>query len=106
MNIEKLQTLRGALFAIKSCTQAVENHTDPKSIQDCWHMVDEIVAELKVSSFKGNAKLEKMLDKEFPIPVNDPELPNTSMLKKERIDWQREIATKYFLAGQKSKIIR
>src|SRR5215467_8020396 len=44
---ERIKHLEDVLCSIKVCTQPVENHTDPKSIQDCWNEVEETIAAIK-----------------------------------------------------------
>lgn len=52
--MNKLEQLKQLLQAIKACTNHVDNHSDPNSINDCWNSVDDILSELE--SLKKRAK--------------------------------------------------
>lgn len=43
---ERINHLKGTLSAIRSCTQPIDGHTDPLSINDCWNEVDDTIVEI------------------------------------------------------------
>lgn len=46
----RIEKLKQVLFSIRQNTQPVDGHTDPKSINDCWDSVGEILCEVESSA--------------------------------------------------------
>lgn len=43
----KFNELKNVLDAIRTCTQPIDQHSDPKSIDDCWQSAFEFIDDLK-----------------------------------------------------------
>lgn len=43
----KIADFEKVLKAIRVCTQPIDGHTDPLSVNDCWKEVDDLVVEAK-----------------------------------------------------------
>lgn len=48
--IQKIERVQGLQQSIERCTQPVDGHTDPLSINDCWNWMRELLSEIKDES--------------------------------------------------------
>lgn len=70
---KRFKRLEMALDAIRLCTQPVDGHTDPLSIQDCWDEVNDYLNAIKSIS-KRNVYIAWITAKSNEYRVNYDQL--------------------------------